>query len=152
MRAWAAARWAAFALLLATALAVAGCGTNSNDSAGQPTVTVVKTAPAETSPQTTTGGGQESSTSQGSSGGGAESWTMPDMTGKDLQTAQDAIQSLTNDAIFYTKSHDATGQGRHQILDRDWQVCTQDPAPGSEITADTNIDFGVVRVDTEQCP
>jgi hypothetical protein len=77
---------------------------------------------------------------------------MPDLTGKDLQTAQDAIQSLTNDGVFFTTSHDATGQGRHQILDRDWQVCSEDPAPRSKITPDTKIDFGVVRVDTEQCP
>ena len=77
---------------------------------------------------------------------------MPDLTGEDLQTAQDAIQSLTDDAIFYTSSHDASGQGRHQILDRDWQVCTQNVAPGDKITSDTDIDFGVVRVDVEQCP
>jgi hypothetical protein len=76
---------------------------------------------------------------------------MPDLTGGDLQGAQDAIQSLTNDAIFFTDSHDASGEGRAQLLDRGWQVCTQDPAPGSKITPDTNIDFGVVRV-SEQCP
>ena len=77
---------------------------------------------------------------------------MPDETGKDLQAAQDDIQALTRDGVFFTDSHDATGEGRSQILDRDWQVCDQDPAPGDEITPDTKIDFGVVRVDTEQCP
>ena len=82
---------------------------------------------------------------------GAQGWTMPDLTGQDLQSAQDAIQSLTNGEIFFTYSHDASGQGRAALLDRGWQVCTQDPAPGSTITADSNIDFGVVRV-SEQCP
>jgi hypothetical protein len=80
-----------------------------------------------------------------------QSWTMPDLRGKNLQFAQDAIQALTDDAIWYTSSHDATGQDRSQILDRGWTVCTQNVAPGTRITADADIDFGVVR-DTESCP
>jgi hypothetical protein len=55
----------------------------------------------------------------------AASWTMPDSVGRNLEDAQDAIQALTGNAIFFTKSHDATGRGRHQILDRDWKVCGQ---------------------------
>lgn len=82
----------------------------------------------------------------------AASWTMPDLRGTDLQTAQDAIQSLTDDAIWYTSSHDASGQGRGQWLDRDWQVCDQSVAPGTRITAGAKIDFGVVRRDVESCP
>ena len=62
------------------------------------------------------------------------------------------IQSVTDDGVFFTDSHDVSGQDRSQILDRDWQVCTQDPPAGSKITPDTKIDFGVVRVDTEDCP
>ncbi|HEY5199702.1 MAG TPA: hypothetical protein VIJ31_02240 [Acidothermaceae bacterium] len=77
---------------------------------------------------------------------------MPDLRGKVLQTAQDAIQALTGDAVFFTTSHDATGAGRHQILDRDWKVCTQNVAPGTAFDAAAKIDFGVVRVDTESCP
>ena len=76
---------------------------------------------------------------------------MPDLTGEDLQGAQDAIQSLSDGEIFFSDSHDVSGQDREQVLDRGWQVCTQEPAPGSTITVDTNIDFGVVR-ETEQCP
>lgn len=77
---------------------------------------------------------------------------MPDLRGKDLQTAQDAIQALTDDEVFFTYSHDATGQGRHQFLDRDWQVCTETPRAGARFTTNTRIDFGVVRIDTESCP
>jgi hypothetical protein len=76
---------------------------------------------------------------------------MPDETGKDLQGAQDDIQSLTDDGVYFTDSHDATGQGRSQILDRGWQVCDQDPAPGNKLTPDTKVDFGVVR-ESEECP
>jgi len=82
----------------------------------------------------------------------ANSWTMPNLRGRDLQTAQDAIQSLTNDSVWFTDSHDASGQGRGQWLDRDWQVCDQSVAPGATITADTKIDFGVVRRFSESCP
>ncbi len=78
------------------------------------------------------------------------SWTMPNLVGANLQEAQDAIQALTGNAIFFTKSHDATGAGRHQILDRDWKVCTQNVPPGATVTADTAIDFGAAKLD-ERC-
>jgi len=68
--------------------------------------------------------------------GAVGTWTMPNLVGANLQEAQDAIQALTGNAIFFTKSHDATGAGRHQILDRDWRVCSQNvpPAPRSPRT------------------
>lgn len=124
----------------ALAVGMGACGSGSTVTQ---TNTVVERAPGSPSNSSNSGGGNSS---------GGDSWTMPDESGKDLQAAQDDIQSLTDDGIFYTRSHDATGQGRSQILDRDWQVCDQDPAPGTKITSDTKIDFGVVRVDTEQCP
>ena len=77
-------------------------------------------------------------------------WTMPDLVGANLQDAQNAIQSLTDNAIFFTKSHDATGAGRQQILDRGWKVCTQNVRAGMKITADTTIDFGAAKLD-ERC-
>jgi hypothetical protein len=92
-----------------------------------------------------------SATTTTASSGGQDSWVMPDLRGTDLQTAQDAIQSLTDDGIWYTDSHDATGQDRGQWFDRDWQVCNQNVAPGTRITADSDIDFGVVRRDVESC-
>jgi hypothetical protein len=76
---------------------------------------------------------------------------MPDLIGSNLQDAQDAIQKLTNNEIFYTGSTDLTGEGRNQIMDANWQVCTSTPPPGTTITKDTMIDFGVVRID-ESCP
>jgi hypothetical protein len=81
----------------------------------------------------------------------AESWTMPNETGKTLQAAQDDLQALTGNPGFISTSEDLTGQGRQQIMDRNWQVCSSTPAPGSSFTAQTNVVFGVVR-DTETCP
>ncbi|MCG5432423.1 PASTA domain-containing protein [Mycobacterium sp. MYCO198283] len=77
---------------------------------------------------------------------------MPDLTGQNLQAAQDAIQALTGGAVFYSGSTDLTGQGRMQVADRNWQVCTSTPPPGATITSATSISFGVVRIDTESCP
>lgn len=82
----------------------------------------------------------------------APAWTMPNLVGMDLQGAQDAIQSLTDGKVWFSSSTDLTGKGRAQISDRNWQVCSSTPSPGSKFTVDTAIDFGVVRVDTEECP
>jgi hypothetical protein len=38
------------------------------------------------------------------------------------------------------------------MSDRNWQVCSSMPAPGSAFTVSTQIDFGVVRIDSEECP
>lgn len=82
----------------------------------------------------------------------ADTWTMPNLIGKDLQGAQDAIQSLTDDAAWFSGSTDLTGKGRMQIDDRNWVVCTSTPAPGAAFTESTDIDFGVVKKDIESCP
>ncbi|MGB3485295.1 MAG: hypothetical protein WBB07_24155 [Mycobacterium sp.] len=80
------------------------------------------------------------------------SWTMPNLIGRNLQDAQDSIQALTEFQNAFSTSTDLTGKGRAQIMDRNWQVCSSTPAPGTTITAATLIDFGVVRIDTESCP
>lgn len=80
------------------------------------------------------------------------SWTMPNLIGMDLQGAQDAIQSLTRGEVWFSSSTDLTGKGRAQISDRNWQVCSSTPPPGVKFTLSTEIDFGVVRIDSEKCP
>lgn len=80
------------------------------------------------------------------------SWTMPNLIGMDLQGAQDAIQSLTHDEVWFSSSTDLTGKGRAQISDRNWQVCSSTPPPGAKFSASTKVDFGVMRIDSEKCP
>lgn len=113
-----------------------GCGGGSSTSA---TVTVTSTVPAAPAPAT-------------EPGPSAQTWTMPNLIGKNLQDAQDAIQRLTSNEVFYTGSTDLTGQGRNQIMDSNWQVCTSTPGPGEPFNKDSVIDFGVVRIDGETCP
>jgi hypothetical protein len=76
-------------------------------------------------------------------------FAMPGLTGMDLQSAQNAVQTH---GILYSKSHDLRGS-RHQILDSDWIVCTQNIPPGQQVTSDIEgqIDFGVVKR-AETCP
>lgn len=82
----------------------------------------------------------------------AQPWTMPNLVGTDLQGAQDAVQSVSGGAVWFSGSTDLTGQGRAQILDRAWVVCTSTPPPGATFTTDTDINFGVVKKDSESCP
>jgi hypothetical protein len=76
---------------------------------------------------------------------------MPNMVGRNLQTAQDAIQALTRDAVWFTDSHDVSGLDRGQWLDSDWKVCTQNLRAGESFGANANIDFGVMKT-WEHCP
>ncbi|WP_432053578.1 hypothetical protein [Streptomyces sp. bgisy022] len=71
---------------------------------------------------------------------------LPDFTGQDLQAAQDAAQA----AGFYAlDDQDASGQNRLQVLDRNWVVCSQDPAAGTHPT-DTMVTLFAVK-DGERC-
>ncbi|GAA4390695.1 PASTA domain-containing protein [Tsukamurella soli] len=53
---------------------------------------------------------------------------MPDVVCMNLQAAQNRIHQA---GVFFSRSTDATGRGRHQILDRDWIVVAQTPAAGT---------------------
>ena len=54
--------------------------------------------------------------------------------------------------VWFSSSTDLTGQDRAQLSDRNWQVCSSTPAPGATFTVSIKIDFGVVRIDSEECP
>jgi hypothetical protein len=96
----------------------------------------------------TPGGG---STTIGPSISATTHWNMPNEVGVNLQQAQNEIKKLTGNLIFFTSSHDVSGKGRHQILDKDWKVCSQNIPTGGAITIGTKIDFGTVKL-AETCP
>jgi hypothetical protein len=81
----------------------------------------------------------------------AQQWVMPDLVGRNLQEAQDAMQRLTGNPVFITRSHDATGKKRNQVVDSNWQVCSQNIAPGGQVTDKSTVDFGAVKAG-ESCP
>jgi hypothetical protein len=78
-------------------------------------------------------------------------FTMPNEVGQGLQVAQDDIQRVSGNPLYFTSSSDALGYGRHQILDSDWKVCSQNVSPGSFVGPSTNINFAVVKL-AESCP
>jgi hypothetical protein len=63
-------------------------------------------------------------------GAGETAALMPDVMCMDLQEAQDTIQET---GVFLSKSTDASGEGRKQIIDRNWVVVEQSPAGGMPI-------------------
>lgn len=131
------------------ALSVAGC-----DAASKPetTTTPARTDPSaatEVAPQTQPPA--QTAPTEVPENGPAEQWVMPDLTGTVLQDAQDAIQSLTGGAVYFTDSHDLSGKARHQVMDDNWKVCDQNIAAGSTLSTTSKIDFGVVKLD-ESCP
>lgn len=73
--------------------------------------------------------------------------SLPNLVGRGLQNAQDTAQAA---GYYQLTSHDALGRERHQIVDRDWKVCFQTPAPGRVATA-TTVDLGAVKL-AETCP
>ena len=73
---------------------------------------------------------------------------MPDLIGKNLQRAQDRLQSLGS---FLMDQEDATGEGRWQLLDRNWYVCSQKPAAGKKVPLSAIVTLYVVKLD-ESCP
>jgi hypothetical protein len=75
---------------------------------------------------------------------------MPNEVGHVLQDAQDDLQNVSGNSAYYSKSHDLLGN-RHQILDRDWQVCTQNITEGATVSESDTVDFGVVKL-SESCP
>lgn len=60
----------------------------------------------------------------------AEAAVMPAVVCMNLQAAQDLIQEK---GVFFSRSDDATGQGRRQLIDRNWIVVSQTPAAGEPV-------------------
>lgn len=59
-----------------------------------------------------------------------EDQIMPEVVCMNLQDAQNEIQ---DHGVFFSRSEDATGQGRFQIIDRNWVVVAQKPSAGTPI-------------------
>jgi hypothetical protein len=63
-------------------------------------------------------------------GDSPEDFLMPDLVCKVLQDAQNEIQ---DHGTFFSRSTDASGGGRSQLIDSNWIVVAQDPLPGTPI-------------------
>jgi PASTA domain-containing protein len=74
-------------------------------------------------------------------GNSPEDQLMPDVVCMNLQDAQDEIQ---DHGVFFSGSVDATGQGRNQVIDSNWIVVDQSPAPGTPI-GEGDAELSVVK-------
>jgi hypothetical protein len=81
-------------------------------------------------------------------GGAAPAGAMPDLVGMVLQDAQDALQAKGS---YLLDQQDASGQGRLQLIDSNWRVCSQSPAPGASLSATTIVTLAAVKL-AESCP
>ena len=77
---------------------------------------------------------------------------MPDVVGMNLQEAQDLIQSVSGDILFFTSSVDATGDDRMQLVDSNWYVCAQNVPADTTVSNDADITFAVVKTDEVSVP
>ncbi|MFG2434618.1 PASTA domain-containing protein [Streptomyces sp. NPDC048508] len=114
-------------------------------------VTVAALATLGTACKSTTTSGSTPSgapTASKSEATAAATKTVPNLVGKGLQAAQDQAQAV---GFYVLTSHDGLGRDRMQVFDRDWKVCTQKPSSGNNVSVDTKLDFGAVKVD-ETCP
>lgn len=73
---------------------------------------------------------------------------MPNVVCMNLQAAQDLIQQA---GVFYSRSEDATGAGRMQILDRNWVVVAQTPAVGVPIGEGDAVLSAVKKGESGDC-
>lgn len=77
----------------------------------------------------------------------SETFVMPSLVGMVLQDAQDLLQSKGSYLMDQT---DATGRGRLQILDDNWKVCSQSPAPGTKTSVSEMVTLSSVKL-SESC-
>jgi hypothetical protein len=134
----------AFVVAVATVI-VAGCSATR----GVSPTSVRTSLPTVTSPATTTTKPRPV-TSPSTTGGrnvfggdSPEDKRMPDVVCMNLQDAQNKIQ---DHGVFFSKSVDATGKGRRQLVDRNWIVVSQKPEPGEKVGEGTAV-LSVVKTD-----
>lgn len=75
-------------------------------------------------------------------------FVMPNLVAKNLQKAQDDLQSLGS---YLLDEQDATGKGRITLLDSDWKVCGQKPAAGGKVLIVATVQLAAVKLN-ESCP
>lgn len=144
---------AAISALALSAFIATSCASSqaSSDHPTTPVRTVVKTKVVHETTAPTNSAEPTHAERKKDSGTGNDYFTMPNEVGQNLQDAQNQIQRVSGNPIFFSHSTDATGQGRHQILDRDWKVCSQNVKPGARVNLDSYISFAAVKTD-ESCP
>lgn len=107
-----------------------------------PTSTEAATTARTVAPTTTVAAGAVSDPAVGGvTSTAASTAAMPNVVCMDLQAAQNVIQAA---GVFYSRSVDATGEGRAQVRDRNWIVVAQTPSAGA-LVGEGDAVLSVVR-------
>ena len=129
-------------MLVVAAAALVACGSSSGGTTT--VVTVIEKdsnsggSPAADNATEDSSGADSESVSDEGTGGNADNGevVVPNEVGKNHQAAQDDLQAH---GLYNLSEEDATGQGRMLILDRNWKVVAQSPAPGTKVAEDATI-------------
>ncbi|MFF8308983.1 PASTA domain-containing protein [Streptomyces lydicus] len=70
--------------------------------------------------------------------------TMPDLRGKSVKVARQALESGASITV-----KDVTGQDRFVVMESNWKVCTQNPVAGAKYSGQP-VTFGATKFD-EDC-
>ncbi len=121
-------------LFVAALATVVGCAPRDNAESGSTSTVADETTIGSdlVSDSSTTSVASTGSTTELNIAGGndPEDGLMPDVLCMTLQEAQDEIQ---DHGVFFSRSVDATGQDRMQLLDSNWIVIGQAPSAGTAI-------------------
>jgi hypothetical protein len=131
-------------LTAAALLTITACESGDTSSSSKPD-RVAEDTSDQTKRDTDTADG-DTDAADGDAGAAAETAPLPDLVGMDLQAAQDEAQAA---GFYVLDDQDASGQDRLQVMDRNWTVCSQEPAPGTHPT-DTLVTLFAVK-DGESC-
>jgi hypothetical protein len=71
-----------------------------------------------------------------------DKFRVPRLVGRNLQLAQDILQARGS---YLLDQQDASGLGRLQLLDSNWVVCKQRPAPGVRVPVDRMVRLSAVK-------
>ena len=126
---------AALSVTFAVILTASACSSTSSSDATSTTTPAVApntvTTTTEVLPSTTVATTQNAVPPAATTTAAAEPATMPNVVCMNLQAAQNAIQRA---GVFFSRSEDATGEVRSQIVDSNWIVVSQTPPAGSPVT------------------
>ena len=121
-------------LFVAALATVVGCTPSDNATSGSTSTVADETTASSdlvSDTSTTSVASSDSTTELNIAGGNdPEDGLMPDVLCMTLQEAQDEIQ---DHGVFFSRSEDATGQDRMQLLDSNWIVIGQAPSAGTAI-------------------
>ncbi|AFA71232.1 hypothetical protein GPOL_c01590 [Gordonia polyisoprenivorans VH2] len=122
-------------MTFAVILTASACSSTSSSDATSTTTPAVApntvTTTTEVLPSTTVATTQSAVPPAATTTAAAEPATMPNVVCMNLQAAQNAIQRA---GVFFSRSEDATGEVRSQIVDSNWIVVSQTPLAGSPVT------------------